>query len=781
MKNRNLWKLAMGLGLIGVPIAGGCLQENSSQTPAPTAGAVTASAEPVVYQVPAPDAGQGEEAAALQSVPALTNLAEAKVTVIQTNQPVPPKVNLSPGAAELAKLAGSGVDQGVMLAYVTNAQSTFNLTADEIIYLNDLGVPGSVVTAMIQRDQVLKEQGKNALLAASAPVTSLPAPAPVPAEATPQPAPQPSDYPTEPAPAPPAEPVSYPVFYDSLAPYGTWVYVSGYGRCWRPTVVAVNPTWQPYFDGGHWVYTDCGWYWMSDYSWGWAPFHYGRWFRHSHWGWCWSPDTVWGPSWVSWRYSDVYCGWAPLPPGAYFSFSIGLTWHGHHVNHWDDCGLGSDHYRFVAWRHFDDHRVHSYGVHQREVNNIYRNSVVVNNITINNNTVINQGIPRERVASETRREIRPVAVHYTRDSGQPSAGRSERLRGNTLTVYRPVMPERERGTMAGTAGSPSRTGRGGAGMNAGGSAPSAPSARLADSASGTFPRTSVASESENRPGRPADRERTGSRDANVPTRAGQPTGRSDPSQPPTVVNAPAPAPQPPARTSPVPSRNETSGRGVAARPSTPVPSRQVAPAPLPAAPSGSGGTAVRPSAPTRSNNRSSLEPNRLNQSAPSATRTVTAPSAPTWRNADPDTRFDRYQAPTRSTPSAQPYRSPSYQQPARSAPEVPRNAPAPTYTAPSRQTAPSYSAPQRSLTPAPSYSRPDPAPSRSYSAPQSSPSRSYSPPQSSPSRSYSPPSSSPSQSAPSRSYSPPSPAPTRSAPSAPSSGSRGNSGRGQSS
>ena len=74
---------------------------------------------------------------------------------------------------------------------------------------------------------------------------------------------------------PPADPApSVDVFYDSLSPYGTWVYVNGYGSCWRPTVVVANPGWQPYFDGGHWVYTDSGWYWMSDYSWGWAPLHW---------------------------------------------------------------------------------------------------------------------------------------------------------------------------------------------------------------------------------------------------------------------------------------------------------------------------------------------------------------------------------------------------------------------------------------------------------------------------------------------------------------------------
>ena len=103
-------------------------------------------------------------------------------------------------------------------------------------------------------------------------------------------------------------------FYDTLAPYGTWVQVDGYGRCWQPLVVVSEPGWQPYCDRGHWVYTDAGWYWMSDYSWGWAPFHYGRWFHHERFGWVWTPDTVWGPSWVTWRYSDDYCGWAPLPP-----------------------------------------------------------------------------------------------------------------------------------------------------------------------------------------------------------------------------------------------------------------------------------------------------------------------------------------------------------------------------------------------------------------------------------------------------------------------------------
>jgi len=50
-------------------------------------------------------------------------------------------------------------------------------------------------------------------------------------------------------------------FYAPLEEVGTWVDVDSYGRCWRPTRVSAN--WSPYIDG-HWVWTDYGWYWVSD-------------------------------------------------------------------------------------------------------------------------------------------------------------------------------------------------------------------------------------------------------------------------------------------------------------------------------------------------------------------------------------------------------------------------------------------------------------------------------------------------------------------------------------
>src|SRR6185436_2063207 len=100
-------------------------------------------------------------------------------------------------------------------------------------------------------------------------------------------------------------------FHAPLAPHGVWVDVGHYGHCWRPTHVSLG--WRPYCDG-HWEWTDCGWYWVSDEPWSWACYHYGWWVHHPTHSWIWIPDTEWGPAWVSWRSGGGYVGWAPLPP-----------------------------------------------------------------------------------------------------------------------------------------------------------------------------------------------------------------------------------------------------------------------------------------------------------------------------------------------------------------------------------------------------------------------------------------------------------------------------------
>jgi hypothetical protein len=288
---------------------------------------------------------------------------------------------------------------------------------------------------MIQHDQALKT---SFALAAAGPPPAEPGPPPTDAGPVPE-----VEPPLTPPPASEMPPESAPAnFYEPLAPYGTWVNVEGYGLCWQPTVGVVNPGWRPYFDCGHWAYTDCGWYWMSDYSWGWAPFHYGRWFQHNHLGWCWAPDTCWAPSWVCWRTSNEFCGWAPLPPAACYRPGFGFTYYGHSVGFGFEFGLSWNCYGFVGWNHFCDHHLQHWGVPAHQAPQVFHNTVVVNRIVNSHNTVINQGIAPERVAAATHTEVRRVTL---RDAGTTPnrAGHIEQLdvRNRTLAVYRPQLPQ----------------------------------------------------------------------------------------------------------------------------------------------------------------------------------------------------------------------------------------------------------------------------------------------------------------------------------------------------
>jgi hypothetical protein len=103
-------------------------------------------------------------------------------------------------------------------------------------------------------------------------------------------------------------------FEETLAPYGAWVDDDVYGRVWEPSAEVVGDDFSPYATGGHWLLSEYGWTWVSDYDWGWAPFHYGRWLVVADRGWCWMPGTLWGPAWVTWRAGGGYVAWAPQAP-----------------------------------------------------------------------------------------------------------------------------------------------------------------------------------------------------------------------------------------------------------------------------------------------------------------------------------------------------------------------------------------------------------------------------------------------------------------------------------
>ena len=303
--------------------------------------------------------------------------------------------------ADVVKLAQAHQSDDVILAYVRNAGAAFNLTADEIIYLSNAGVSSPVIAAL---------QAKGP--ATPPPINPAPAPAPI----TPI-APTPVSAPGAPPPGvglPPAASeapeVTFDYFHRRLQADGTWLELPGYGNVWRPNAAVFNPDWRPYYDRGHWVYTENGWFWESEDPWGEIAFHYGRWHRSPALGWVWVPGYDWAPSWVSWRHSEGYLGWAPLPPEARFEAGVGLSFNGR-VGVELDFGLSDAHYNFIGYDHFWERDYHRYYVPRERVVILYRGSHLANTYRIENHRFINEGYGRERIALVTHHDVivvRPV-------------------------------------------------------------------------------------------------------------------------------------------------------------------------------------------------------------------------------------------------------------------------------------------------------------------------------------------------------------------------------------
>jgi hypothetical protein len=204
------------------------------------------------------------------------------------------------------------------------------------------------------------------------------------------------------------------IFTGPLGNCGYWINDPGYGHCWRPSYVAGN--WYPYCEG-YWMWTDCGWYWVSSEPWAWATYHYGRWAYDSYYGWVWVPDTEWGASWVCWREGGGYCGWAPLPPGAVFGPGGDIVFR---------SGFVPDRFFiFVDIGHFGDP--------------IHRRDVIINNTTIINKTVNITHITRvKNVAFNGGPKVADIQKYSARKLTEaPPRAATARSRGTLPEVIRP--------------------------------------------------------------------------------------------------------------------------------------------------------------------------------------------------------------------------------------------------------------------------------------------------------------------------------------------------------
>ena len=220
----------------------------------------------------------------------------------------------------------------------------------------------------------------------------------------------------------------YGVFYQNLSSDGRWLETDDYGYVFQPND-ADSSDWGPY-RSGHWVWTDYGWYWQSDESYGWACYHYGRWVRILGVGWVWVPGREWGPAWVSWRQSDDYCGWAPLPPEC--SVSVGFS-----IGGWCDnyYGIGPAAYCFIHFGDWFRPNYYHYCAPGGQNFAIIQRTVNVTNVYRTNNFFVNNG-PQSAIVSQ--RAGAPITRYNINYIAQNNGHYRTAVQGNQLNVVAPA-------------------------------------------------------------------------------------------------------------------------------------------------------------------------------------------------------------------------------------------------------------------------------------------------------------------------------------------------------
>ena len=226
---------------------------------------------------------------------------------------------------------------------------------------------------------------------------------------------------------------SYSMFYTKLEPHGSWLETSDYGYVWQPRFAAESRTWRPYTNG-HWVYTDAGWTWISEEPFGWATYHYGRWTRLRGIGWVWVPGDEWAPAWVSWRTSNDYVGWAPLPPEAQFERRTG-------IRNWADnyYDIGPEQYCFVPTREIGSERIERVVVAPEQNVTIVNQTTNVTNITYNNTVVVNQGPSYDELRTRSQRPIQRLRLERRTEVNLATENPRPIVRGEVVELPAPVV------------------------------------------------------------------------------------------------------------------------------------------------------------------------------------------------------------------------------------------------------------------------------------------------------------------------------------------------------
>ena len=141
------------------------------------------------------------------------------------------------------------------------------------------------------------------------------------------------------------------------------------------------------------------------------------------------PDNEWGPSWVTWRRSEGYYGWAPMRPGISINISFG-SYNDQPNNRWV----------FVRDRDFERHDIDRNYVDRSNNITIINNSTVINKTYYDDRrqTTYITGPGREDIEKVTGRTIKPITV---REKDKPG----EILNKDQVQIYRPQVQKNNSG------------------------------------------------------------------------------------------------------------------------------------------------------------------------------------------------------------------------------------------------------------------------------------------------------------------------------------------------
>ena len=212
-------------------------------------------------------------------------------------------------------------------------------------------------------------------------------------------------------------------FYGRLAPYGSWIWLQGQ-YVWVPN--NVGPYWRPY-TVGRWVFTDrYGWMWVSNEPFGWATYHYGRWGFSNRVGWFWVPGSRWAPAWVSWRQSNDYLAWAPLPPTPDEGLGLTIT-----------VGTIPDYYwQAVPNREFlSDDLPRNIVRDRKRFDPILRETRPIGNVTVTNSVVVNTVVNPTYVEEKTNEKVVIHKVERTKDEAKAKGAKIE---GAAVEIFQPA-------------------------------------------------------------------------------------------------------------------------------------------------------------------------------------------------------------------------------------------------------------------------------------------------------------------------------------------------------